>query len=89
MHREVREVFEMVKRCMSGGCQRTAADGVGLHFWPTDPSLAKEWDTFMRLRRKDWSRGVPKKSVVCSAHFDEKWMDSTPQRKIDLGLPVK
>lgn len=74
---------------MCGGCQRTAADGVGLHWWPSDPQLAREWDRFMQLKRKDWVAGVPKKSVICSAHFEDKWMDPTPQRKIDLGLQVR
>ena len=47
--------FNMVKRCVMGGCSNSHLDGVSIHQFPKDPKLAAKWDRFVRLTRKDWT----------------------------------
>ena len=59
------------KRCAAWGCSNTYKDSdVSLHSFPFDrPEILRQWITFVKTTRKDWS-GPTKYSVLCSNHFD-------------------
>ena len=59
----------MPKRCVVGGCSNVAAPGVPVHVWPKNDKLAKKWDKFVRLKRADWTKGIPGMSTICGEHF--------------------
>ena len=61
--------FQMVRRCVVGGCSNSFSDKVVLHSWPKNPAVARRWDTFVKLTRKDWTTGN-KHSCLCSVHFN-------------------
>lgn len=66
------------KRCAAWGCSNTYKDSdVSLHSFPFDrPEILRQWITFVKTTRKDWS-GPTKYSVLCSNHFD---VDSYPAK---------
>ena len=66
------------KRCAAWGCSSTYKDSdVSLHSFPFDrPEILRQWITFVKTTRKDWS-GPTKYNVLCSNHFVE---DSHPEK---------
>ena len=56
------------KRCAAMHCNKTNADDVSLHQFPSDDKLRKKWNTFV-LQDRDEKYWTPGSGYVCSEHF--------------------
>ena len=53
-----------------GGCSTEGGKGIPLHRWPTDPGVAKKWESCVKLTRKDFPQNdTTKFSEICGLHF--------------------
>ncbi|KAK3107593.1 hypothetical protein FSP39_017919 [Pinctada imbricata] len=62
------------ERCVAANCGNTRADGVSMFRFRTvkETNRYKIWTNFVRTKRKDWTPTYH--SVICSAHFEDKWL---------------
>ncbi|KAK3091232.1 hypothetical protein FSP39_018135 [Pinctada imbricata] len=62
------------ERCVAANCGNTRAEGVSMFRFRAVKEIDRyeTWADFVRTKRKGW---IPTKhSVLCSAHFEEKWL---------------
>ena len=65
--KEVQKKKEPGKRCVVMFCNKTNADGVSLHKFPTDETRRRQWIAFVLAKRDDnWRQGS---GHICSSHF--------------------
>ena len=56
--KEVQKKKEPGKRCVVMFCNKTNADGVSLHKFPTDETRRRQWIAFVLAKRDDnWRQG--------------------------------
>ena len=68
------------KRCVVMFCDKTNADGVSMHKFPTEEKVRRQWVSFVRQKRDtdSWKQGS---GHICSDHF-------TPEDYHDYGMKV-
>ena len=74
--------------CVAGGCSRTSDDGVSMHKFPTDASLASKWSKAIRVHRTNWA-GPSSSSRLCSLHFTSDCYDSETSMRQKMLLEDK
>ena len=64
---KVQKKKEPGKRCVVMFCNKTNADGVSLHKFPTEETRRRQWINFVLAKRDDnWKQGS---GHICSSHF--------------------
>ncbi|CAH1793982.1 unnamed protein product, partial [Owenia fusiformis] len=80
----------MVRWCVLGGCSKSRENnGVSLHEFPKDLSIAKKWHSFV-LKTRKWDMppdtAIRRKVQICSDHFERDCYDSSHYNKWKLGF---
>lgn len=65
---EQRKKRQPGKRCVVMFCNKTNADGVSLHQFPTEDNVRRQWISFVRTKREP-SSWTPGSGHICSEHF--------------------
>ena len=81
----------MPYRCIAGGCSCyvcTSDDGVALHKFSADTSLAGKWSKAIRVHCANWTR-PSSSSRLCSLHFTSDCYDRESGMRKKMRLEAK